>query len=107
MPIRFTGFEWDDYNEEHIAKHDVVPDEVEACFFNPYIWKRKKDSKSRARDRFPRGVREERYYLYGQTDGGRYLFIVFELYSGGVVHPISARDMDAHEKRYFQRQRRS
>ena len=63
MPIRITGFEWDEYNEEHIAEHSVTPDEVEACFFNPYILKRKK-----------RGKR--RYYLYGQTDGGRYLFIV-------------------------------
>ena len=93
MPIRFTGFEWDEYNEEHIAKHNVTPDEVEACFFNPYIWKRKKRSR-------------KRYYLYGQTDGGRYLFIVFELYPDGIVRPISARDMDSGEKRYFQRQRR-
>ena len=93
MPIRFTGFEWDEYNEEHIAKHNVAMDEVEACFFNPYVWKRKKRGK-------------KRYYLYGQTDGGRYLFIVFELYHGGIVHPISARDMEPREKRYFQRQRR-
>jgi len=100
MPIRFTGFEWDEYNEEHIAKRNVTPDEVEACFFNPYIWKRKKRSKARVI------VREQRYYLYGQTDGGRYLFIVFELYEGGIVRPISARDMENGEKRYFQRQRR-
>lgn len=93
MPIRVTGFEWDEYNEEHIAEHSVTPDEVEACFFNPYIWKRKKRSR-------------KRYYLYGQTDGGRYLFIVFELYKDGTVRPISARDMDRHERRYFQRQRR-
>jgi uncharacterized DUF497 family protein len=93
MPIRITGFEWDEYNEEHIAKHHVTPDEVEACFFNPYILKRKKRNK-------------KRYYLYGQTDGRRTLFIVFELYKNGVVRPISARDMDANEKRDFRRQRR-
>ena len=93
MPIRFIGFEWDDYNEGHIAEHNVSPEEVEECFFNPYVWKRKKRSR-------------KRYYLYGQTDGGRYLFIVFELYPDGIVRPISARDMDSGERRYFQRQRR-
>ena len=51
MSIRFIGFEWDEYNEEHIAKHNVTPDEVEACFSNPYVWKRKKGS-------------QKRYYLY-------------------------------------------
>ena len=93
MPVRFIGFEWDERNEEHIAEHSVTPEEVEACFFNPYIWKRKKRSR-------------RRYYLYGQTDGGRYLFIVFELYSDGVVRPISARNMNSVERRYFHRQRR-
>jgi len=102
MPIRFVGFEWDDYNEGHIAEHNVSPEEVEECFFNPYVWKRKKGSK-------------KRYYLYGQTDGGRYLFIVFELYpsdaagaavSDGIVRPISARDMEEAERRYFKRERR-
>jgi uncharacterized DUF497 family protein len=42
MPIRFIGFEWDERNEGHIAGHSVTPEEVEACFFNPYVWKRKK-----------------------------------------------------------------
>lgn len=27
MPIRFTGFDWDEYNKEHISKHNVIPDE--------------------------------------------------------------------------------
>ena len=93
MPIRFIGFEWDDYNEGHIAEHNVSPEEVEECFFNPYVWKRKKRSR-------------KRYYLYGQTNGGRYLFIVFELYPSGIVRPISARDMEEAERRYFKRQRR-
>ena len=93
MPIRFIGFEWDDYNEGHIAEHNVSPEEVEECFFNPYVWKRKKRSR-------------KRYYLYGQTNGGRYLFIVFELYPSGIVRPISARDMEEAERRDFKRQRR-
>lgn len=29
-----TGFEWDDANIEHIAKHHVVPEEAEQVFFD-------------------------------------------------------------------------
>lgn len=45
----------------------------------------------------------DRYYLFGQTDGGRYLFIVFQYKGFGIIRPISARDMNPHERAFYER----
>lgn len=85
----FPEFEWDDANEEHLAeRHGIYPDEAEEVFYNgPFV--------RRVRDR---------YRVYGQTNAGRYLFVVCVLH-GTHVRVISARDMDADEKRAYERYR--
>ena len=62
--MRISRLEWDDYRVEHIAEHDVEPDEV---------WQVCEDHSHRAQ-------REghNRYRVFGQTAEGRYLFIVLE-----------------------------
>ncbi len=76
---RIEGFIWEEWVIDKLDwKHNLVSDEVEAVFFNP-----------------PYKVRhskEEKYFLYGRTDEGRYLFIVF-VWVGNWVKVISARDM--------------
>ena len=53
---------WDEQNVEHLAAHQVNPDEVEDVIWDdPWFEQR-------------RG--RHRYHVYGQTSGGRYLFIV-------------------------------
>jgi uncharacterized DUF497 family protein len=48
---------------------------------------------------------EDLYSAFGQTYNGRYL-IVFQIYKGqGMVLPISARDMDAAERKYYEKHR--
>lgn len=93
MPLRIVLFDWDEENEAHIARHRVTPEEVEQCFFNPHLQTPKPNSPFR-------------YYLYGQTDGGRYLFIVFDVIDNGVARPITAKNMSRKERRFYQRQRR-
>lgn len=85
MEIR--SFKWDEDTIDHIATHDVTPEEVEEVTFegSPYI----------------RKGRQGRRYLYGKTIGGRYLFIVYTLIGEGKTQVITARDMDEKERRLF------
>ena len=82
-----TGFEWNEYNIEHIARHHVTPQDVEeACYLSPLILK----------------GRSSRYYILGQSESGRYLAIVIEYKGKGMVKVITARDMDYKERKRYQ-----
>ena len=75
-------------------KHRVLPEEVEEVFFN------------RPRYRFmEKGhiMGEDLYVALGQTDSGRYLGVFFVLKPGNLAPIISARDMDATERRRYGR----
>jgi uncharacterized DUF497 family protein len=48
---------------------------------------------------------ENVYAAYGQTEGGRYLIIFYILKLTGAILPISARDMDDTERKYYGRQK--
>ncbi len=91
MELYISEFDWDEANEGHIReRHHVAAEEVEQCFSNPHKITQKPKS-------------EDRYYLFGRTDGGRYLFIVFQYKGFGIIRPISARDMDKDERRFYER----
>jgi len=63
--MRIRQLLWPRDRIEHIARHDVTPEEVEqACFGRPFV--------QRAKSRGENPV----YYVLGQTVGGRYLFSV-------------------------------
>jgi len=83
-----SGFEWDDDNISHIGRHEFAPEEVEEVF---------------ASDHKVRRTRQKRYIALGETLDGRLAFIVFRRLSEGVVRVITARDMDASERRLFRR----
>ena len=87
MEIR--EFEWNDRNTEHIARHNVSPDEVEDVAFDDEPWIRK-------------GRRGSRYML-GYTIGGRYLFIVYSLKSTGIARVITAMDMDEKTRKLYKK----
>ena len=89
--MRFTAFEWDTINVDHIARHGVEPSEVEtACRSGAVVL---------------RG-REGRYLAYGRTEAGRLLFIVFHRRERGFVRVITARDITDRERRFYQQRRR-
>jgi uncharacterized DUF497 family protein len=50
-----------------------------------------------------RRTRQQRYIALGETLDGRLAFVVFRRLSGGLVRVITARDMDASERRLFRR----
>jgi hypothetical protein len=88
-----TGFEWDQYNSEKIKKkHDVTSVECEQVFFNrPVI----------AGDDEKHSETENRFYVLGQTDSSRLLFLVFTI-RRNKLRVISARDMNKKERRVYQ-----
>lgn len=85
--IRFKVFEWDKANIEHIARHQVTPEEAEEVFQERVSVKR---------------VRDDRYMALGQTEEGRYLAVVF-IRKNNVIRVITARDMEKHERTLYKR----
>jgi uncharacterized DUF497 family protein len=87
---------WDDWNVAHIAEHDVEPEEVESvCHTEQHLARRAGITRYSL----------ARYHLYGQTENGRYLFIVLDREVASSFYVVTARDMDESEKRSFKRMR--
>ena len=83
-----------DIIEKLESKHRVSPEGVEEVFFN------------RPHFRFvEKGhvAGEDVYVALGQTDGGRYLSVFFIHKPGNLALVISARDMDAAERKRYGR----
>jgi uncharacterized DUF497 family protein len=84
--LGLEGFDWNEANlTKNWEKHRVTPWECEQAFFN-----------------LPLVVAED-YYVLGQTDTGRRLFLVFTTRKGR-IRVISARDMSAKERRTYYEQ---
>ena len=83
---------WPEERIEHIARHNVSPEEVEeVCFSRSLVLRAKQQGANPV------------YYVLGQTNSGRYLFCVIIQFSGGKGYPITARPMTDKEKsRYWQ-----
>ena len=86
---RIEGFIWEEWVLDKLDwKHGVDPQEVEEAFFNPpYKVRRTGDGK---------------YLLYGRSNSGRYLFVVF-VWEDQSVKVITARDMMPAERKLYGR----
>jgi len=73
-------FDWDDANLKHIARHKVLPEEVEQIFRNGPLLLECYNQNG-----------EERFNLVGETNRGRFL-IVAVTWSGDDYRPITAWD---------------
>jgi hypothetical protein len=89
----FKGFDWGEGNvNKNWESHRVSPHEAEQVFFNrPLI----------VADDGKHSGAERRYFVLGQTDGDRPLFIAFTL-RGDLIRVISARDMSRRERKVYQ-----
>ncbi len=87
-----VGFDWDDGNiDKNWQSHRVAWWECEEAFFN------------RPRPVFedPHHSRsEKRFYILGETNAGRWLFVSFTI-RHDLIRPISARDMNARERKTY------
>jgi uncharacterized DUF497 family protein len=82
---------WDDWNEEHVARHGIVPREVRAvCLSNQSLGVR---------------IRRGRYRIIGQTDEGRYLTVYLDVEDLEMAsyYVVTARDATPSERRRLRR----
>ena len=86
------GFEWDEGNQtKNWIKHQVSTSECEEVFFNlPLL----------VADDVQHSQEEKRFYVLGQTNSGRKLFISFTIRTNK-IRVISARDMNRKERRAY------
>ena len=83
---------WTDKSEDHIASHNVTPGEVEQALYT-----------------HPRLVlkgTEGTEYVFGTTDGGRYLLVVLTESVDGRAYVVTAREMTNAERQAFRRKGR-
>jgi uncharacterized DUF497 family protein len=92
-PSEWEGCDWDDGNiGKNWPTHRVTDWEIEEVFLNVPIAFSPDASHSST---------EERYLALGQTNRGRWLFVAFTI-RDRFVRPISARDMNARERRTYE-----
>mgnify|MGYP001024338224 CR=1 FL=1 len=91
--MRITDIIWKErFVEKTAEKHGVSVAEVEeALLSRPVV---RKMAKGRVRG-------EDVYAALAQTSSGRYLIVFFINKKRGIALPISARDMDPAERRYY------
>jgi uncharacterized DUF497 family protein len=84
-------FWWDEVNLEHIAEHGVEPYEAEEVIDNAIL---------------VTGVGQGKHAAFGQSDGGRYLLVIFAKKSDTRLRVVTARDMTDAEKKRVKRRRK-
>ncbi len=90
--IYVDKLEWDSQNIEHIARHKVVPEEVEEVCHDKYITRRSYDN---------------RILLIGPTQSGRMLAIVLNpTKKRRVYRPVTARPASSKEIRQYDEESR-
>jgi uncharacterized protein len=88
-----TGFQWDEGNLlKNWERHQVTAVECEQVFFNQPVLAAPDEQHSET---------EARFYILGQTDTGRKLFVVFTT-RGNLIRVISARDMNRKERKSYE-----
>ena len=83
-------FRWNDWNEEHVAKHGVSPEEAQRVI-------------ETARSPFPRMIEEDKRLVWGRGKGGRLLQVIFFIGEDDFVYTIHARPLTEKEKGRFRR----
>jgi uncharacterized DUF497 family protein len=86
--FRVDDIAWDLASVEHIARHGVEPEEVEAVVYGAFAVTRSR-----------RGT----YRLIGQTDAGRLLTVFLAPRGEGVFAVVTARDATDAERRTYRR----
>lgn len=79
---------WDEWNIDHISRHNITPDEVEQVCRGQHLARR---------------GRQGTYNVIGQTQTGRYLTIILAPRGYASFYPVTARDADDKERRSFKK----
>lgn len=88
-----VDFRWNQWNIEHLAGHEVDPDEAEEVV-------------RQARSPYPKRIGEDKLLVWGPGRGGRLLQVVFVMDDDGTAFVIHGRELTAREKGRRRRARR-
>jgi uncharacterized DUF497 family protein len=83
------GFQWDDENVNHIARHDVTPEEVEYVMCGDAV---------ELDVQYEGG--EPRFPLLGETAHGRILLVVYTV-RDGLLRPVTAYQPASYLRRHY------
>jgi hypothetical protein len=86
---KLAGFDWDVHNVGHIWRHGVLPDEVEQTVGRRHVLIAAAPHQ-----------REKRWKLFGITEEGRYLVVVFTIRRGR-FRTVTAYAMNRSERRMY------
>jgi uncharacterized DUF497 family protein len=93
--MRIREFVWPQDRIDHIALHDITPEEIEEVSFGrPLVLRAKSHGDNPV------------YYVLGQTEAGRYLFFVVIQFPDGKGYPVTARSMTEREKSRYKQWRK-
>lgn len=87
MPvINVNELIWDKWNIDHVARHKVVPTEVEEVCHSDFILEKSY---------------KDRLKITGKTLAGKLLIVILDEERKGVYYPITARMADKKEKKVY------
>lgn len=87
------GFDWDEANSIHIARHKVLPNEAEDVFF---------DKANTLYDDLKHSIKEVRFIIIGKTQKGRLLYQVFTKRENK-IRILSSRDINRKEVKLYEK----
>ena len=88
-----SGFEWDEANLAHIARHNVTPEEAEQVFF---------DVDNAFDEDIKHSTVEKRFIIIGKTEKGRLLYQIFTRREDK-IRVISSRDINKKEVNLYEK----
>ena len=86
-------FRWNEWNIEHVGRHGVTPQVAEEVV-------------QAARSPYPRKIGDEKLLVWGRSEQGEMLQVVFVLDDDGGIYILHARPLTEREKRQYRRQGR-
>jgi len=90
--LKISEFEWDEGNVLHFELvHGIEPEEAEEVFVHRPLFRK---------------TQKGHYVAMGPTHAGRYLVVIFEKKSKGIMPPTAGWDMNRSEVQYYRRHRR-
>jgi len=86
-------FRWNEWNRDHIGKHGVQREEAEFVVRN-------------ARAPYPEERGDDKWRVWGQNSGGRFLQVVFVLDPDETIYVIHARPLTEQEKKRWRKKKK-
>ena len=84
-------FRWNEWNTEHVAQHGVTPEAAEEVVQG-------------AASPYPRRIGGDKLLVWGGSEQGELLQVIFVLDEDGTIFVLHARPLTEREKRRYRRQ---